>query len=158
MFRTWNWNALNEIDAIRREIDRVFEGAGTGTGWPVPFSRISFLPGRSARAYPLMNLREDEKAITLECLAPGIDPKSLNVSILKDQITISGEKPIANDAVKPEAYHRNERAAGRFVRAMTLPAEVDSDQVRADYKRGILTVTLPKAPSAQPRQLTINVQ
>jgi len=159
MLRTWNWNPFSDIEALRREIDRVFEEVGVGAPWPGPFSRVSFLPGRAARAYPLLNLREDSDAFYLECLAPGIDPKSLNVSVVENQVTISGEKPAPpGGSVKPEAYHRNERAAGRFVRSIELPADVDSAKAKADYKYGILDIRLPKAESAKPKRLSIDVK
>ena len=115
------------------------------------------MPGRAARRYPLVNLHEDKEALYVEALAPGADPNSLNLSVVRNTLTLTGEKRSVLDGVKPEAFHRNERAAGRFVRTIELPVEVDEGGVRADYKNGLLLVTLPKAERAKPRQINIQV-
>jgi len=92
----------------------------------------------------------------VEALAPGVDPKSLELSVLQGALTIKGEKP-GLAQVAAEAYHRNERAAGRFIRTIELPTEVEADKVRADYRNGLLLITLPKAAAARPRQVPITV-
>ncbi|MCL5271625.1 MAG: Hsp20/alpha crystallin family protein [bacterium] len=151
----WTWDPFRELDALRREIDRSL-GFGDG-GWRFPFSRFSFLPGRAARGYPLLNLSEDGDNFYVEALAPGIDLATLKVAVVRDQLQISGAKHEAGRDAKPEAFHRNERAAGRFVRTIALPAEVDEAKVKAEYNNGLLTITLPKHERAKPRQITVNV-
>ena len=148
-------NTTPEMDRLKREIDRAYEDFGVGQ-WRFPFSRISFLPARAARAYPLINLSEDDEALYAEAMAPGVDPETLNVSVQGAQLTITGEKR-PNADVKAEDYHRNERGAGKFIRTIELPAQIDADKVAADYKDGILHVTLPRAESAKPKQVTVNV-
>jgi len=148
-------DAFREMEALQREIDRVF--GDIDGGWRRPFRRVSFLPGLRARAYPLLNVREDKDAYYVEGLAPGIDPESLNIAVAYNQLTISGEKPAPGDNIKPEAYHRSERAAGKFTRTITLPTEVDSARIKADYKNGMLLITLPKAEIAKAKQITVNV-
>lgn len=156
MTRT-TWNPLGELETLRRELERELandEGAGRG----FPFSRFSFLPGRSARTYPLINLGEDDHNLYVEALAPGVDPKTLAVSIQGDQLTLSGEKTTGvGQEVKPDAYHRNERAAGRFTRTITIPAEVQPDRVEARYENGLINLTLPKHEAARPRRINVNV-
>jgi HSP20 family protein len=117
---------------------------------------VAFLPGRGARQYPLVNVSEDDRNVYVEALAPGVDPKSLDLSVMQGALTIKGEKP-GLAQVSAEAYHRNERAAGRFVRSVELPVEVDAGRVSADYRNGLLLVTLPKAEAARPRQVPITV-
>jgi len=146
---------FGQFDDLRREIDRAFGEAGFSR-WGQPFSRASFLPGRQARSYPLVNLSEDRDAIYAEALAPGIDPSTLDVSVMRDQLTISGEKAPAAKGANPEDFHRNEREAGKFVRTIHLAAEVDAEKVKADYKNGLLTITLPKSEDAKPRQIAVN--
>lgn len=150
----WNWDPVREMEALRREVDRVFNEFA---GWPSPLFRVAFLPGRAARQYPLINLSEDKDAYYVEALAPGVDPRSLNVTVVHNTLTISGEKRPPRDDIKPEAYHRAERAAGKFVRTIDLPSEVDESKVRADYKNGLLLITLPKAEEAKPRQIAVTV-
>ncbi len=152
----WMRDPFRELEALRHEVDKVFNGFSLDRMVP-PFSRVSFLPGRSARAYPLLNLSEDKDNLYIEALAPGIDPATLNITVVRDQLTLSGEKPAIPSNIKPEAYHRNERAAGKFIRTVTLPVEVDEGKVQAAYRNGLLVITMPKAEAAKPKQITINV-
>ncbi len=148
------WDPWREMEALRREIDRAFEQVGLQLP---PLFRTAFLPGRGAREYPLVNLHEDKDTIYVEALAPGLDPASLNVSVVRNSVTISGQKKGIPDSVKSDAVHREERAAGRFTRTVELPAEVDENKVQAEYKHGLLFLTLPKAETAKPRQISVQV-
>lgn len=148
------WDAFSEMEALRREMERrlttLWPGYGRGP-------RVAFLPGRGARQYPLVNVSDDEHNVYVEALAPGVDPKSLDISVMQGALTVKGEKP-GLAQVSAEAYHRNERAAGRFVRTVELPVEVEAGKVSADYRNGLLLVTLPKAEAARPRQVPIVVR
>jgi len=148
------WNPWQEMEALRQEIDRAFERVGVQLP---PLFRPAFLPGRAAREYPLVNLYEDKDTVYIEALAPGLDPASLNVSVTRNTLTLSGEKRRAATEVKPEAFHREERAAGKFVRSIELPVEVDDGRVKAEYRNGLLLVTVPKAEKAKPRQISVQV-
>ena len=153
MFRTWD--PFREIETLRSQVERAFDEWGTGRGWP--FSRTAFLPGISARTYPLLNVSEDKDNVYIEALAPGLNPESLEVTVHQDILRLGGEKPPINPEVKPEAFHRNERSAGRFVRSLRLPVPVDNNQVKAEYKNGLLLITLPKAEEAKPKEITVSV-
>jgi HSP20 family protein len=149
------FDVIGELDALRREIDRLFANAATP-----PWRRVAFLPGRGARQYPLVNLSEDRDHLYVEALMPGADPKSLDVQIVRDTLTLTGEKPrwpSGAPKVHEDAYHRNERAAGKFVRTVTLPTDVDDKRIDAKYEHGVLRVVLPKAESAKPRQINVAV-
>jgi HSP20 family protein len=142
------------MEGLRREIDRAFEQAGLRLP---PLFRTAFLPGRAAREYPLINLHEDKDTVYVEALAPGLDPTSLTVSVVRNSVTFSGEKKGIPDAIKADAVHREERAAGRFTRTLELPVEVDESKVQAEYKNGLLLLTLPKAEQAKPKQISVQV-
>ncbi len=147
------WAPLTEFEALRREMDRMFEDIFPGRGrW-----RVAFLPGRAARQYPLVNLHDDKDTVYVEALAPGLNPDTLDVTVVHNTVTISGEKLPASIEAKPDAYHRSERAAGRFVRSIELPSEVDESKVTANYRDGILLITLPKSEKAKPRQIEVKL-
>lgn len=148
------WHPLRELETLRRDIDRAFNNMGQTNN---PRFRSAFLPGRAARQYPLVNLSEDRDHIYVEALAPGVDPASIDMSVVRNVLTISGEKRRLPEDVKPEAIHRSERAAGKFVRNIELPIEIDSEGVTAEYKHGLLRVTLPKAAAARPKQINVSV-
>jgi HSP20 family protein len=149
-----DWNPWQTLEAMRREIDRVFDENGSRSE---PSFRAAFLPGRAARRYPLINLYEDKEAVYVEALAPGIDPGTLNLSVQGNTLSIAGEKRRVAGDVQPEAFHRSERATGKFVRHIELPMEVDESKVQADYKHGLLNITLPKAEKAKPKQIAVQV-
>jgi HSP20 family protein len=149
------WDPFAEMESLRREIDRTLGEFWSDRG-PRRTWRVAFLPGRAARQYPLVNLSEDEGHVYVEALAPGVDPKTLDLSVVQGTLTIKGEKP-GLAQVSAEAYHRNERAAGRFNRTIELPIEVDAAKVRADYRNGLLLVTLPKSEAAKPKQIPVSV-
>jgi HSP20 family protein len=146
-------NPFAEMEALRQEIDRAFEGFGLGQS---PSRRVAFLPGREPRHYPLINLLEDKDNFYVEALTPGVDPESMNVTATQNRLTLSGEKTGGVD-IKPEAFHRNERASGKFVRTIDLPVEIDEARIQAEYKNGLMVVTLPKAEIAKPKQISVKV-
>jgi HSP20 family protein len=148
------WNAFADMENLRREVDRAFESFTTTQS---PANRAAFLPGRGPRRYPLINLLEDKENLYIEALTPGVEPQSLNVSVLRNRLTLSGEKTRIEGDVKPEAFHRSERSSGKFVRTFDLPVEVDEKKIQAEYKNGLLVITLPKPEKARPRQVNVKV-
>ena len=153
-----DWNPWQGIDMLRRNIDHAFEQAGVrpgvrnGGAFPT-----AFLPGRAARAYPLVNVSEDANALYVAALAPGLDPAAVQLTVQDNRLTITGEKRRLAAEIQPEAFHRSERAAGKFVRTITLPVDVDHEQVQADYQHGLLLITFPKAEKAKPKQIAVRV-
>jgi len=149
-----DWNPWHSLEALRRELDRVFDEHGQRRE---PFAHTAFLPGRAARRYPLINLSEDHDAVYIEALAPGVDPSTLHLSVVGNTLSIEGEKRRVAGDVQPEAFHRSERATGTFVRHIQLPVEVDANNVQAEYTHGLLHITLPKAEKAKPKQIAIQI-
>jgi HSP20 family protein len=145
------WDPFRELERLRREMDRVYEGGGPSRTWP-----LGFLPGSGARQYPRVNVAEGPEGYVVEALAPGVDPKTLDVNVKKNVLTISGEKK-GPEEVKAEAFHRNERSAGRFLRTVELPTDVDGEKVKAAYTDGILRVTLPRPEAAKPKRIQVQM-
>jgi len=145
------YDPYRELERFVRESDRV---GGTGTAPAGRRWRLAFLPGRAARQYPLVNLHDDGETFTVEALAPGLDPAHLEVTVVRNTLTIAGEKPGPAN-VPQERIHRSERAAGRFVRTVELPTELDADRVNAQYKNGLLLVSVPRSESAKPRRVSV---
>jgi len=142
------------METLRSEIAQAFDRAGPQFA---PMFRTAFLPGRGAREYPLINLYDDQNSVYVEALAPGADPGSFNISVAGETLTLSGEKPRLQGEIKPEAFHREERAAGKFVRSIELPVDVDGNNVTAQYKNGLLLINLSKSEKAKPRQINVQV-
>ena len=146
------WDSFHEVDGLRREIDRAFEEAGLSTLGRR--ARVAFLPGRAARQYPLVNVYDNGDTLTVEALAPGLDPDKVDLTLVRNSLTIAGEK-VGPNSVASEGWHRMERSAGKFVRTVELPAEADPDKVSATYRNGLLVVSVPRADSARPRKVAI---
>lgn len=148
------WNPLVDMENLRRDIDRAFEEFGIAHA---PVNHVAFLPGQGPRRYPLIYLLENGESLQIEALMPGVDPESLNVTVLRNRLTLSGAKARLPAEVRAEAFHRSERSSGKFVRTFDLPVEVDDERIQAQYKNGLLIITLPKAEKAKPRQVNVKV-
>lgn len=101
-----------------------------------------------------INLREEEEAYVLSALVPGIDSEDLNIQILEDVVHIKAE----GKADENSDYLIHELTAGPLTRTLRLPAPIDADHVEANVTNGILTLRLPKAVSARPKQIKINAR
>lgn len=146
------YDPFRELEALRNEMDRFFGGLLPEHNRPM--ARLAFLPGRAARQYPRVNIAEDAGQIVVQALAPGVDPATLDVSVQKNTVTISGEK-LGNASIAPEAVHRSERAAGRFTRTLEFKHDLNPDGVTAKYADGYLTVVLPKHEAALPKRIAV---
>ncbi|PLY10170.1 MAG: molecular chaperone Hsp20 [Desulfuromonas sp.] len=138
------WNFFREMDALWREVDDIF--------------RVNHLPLQLessdwSGSFPRVALKEMDDKVLVEALIPGIDTKSLDISVMRNTLSIVGERQLE----QPEnvSWHRRERSGGRFMRTLDLPADIDADKVAADYAHGVLKITLPKAESAKPKRIEI---
>lgn len=145
------WKLFQELEYLREGLSKPNRD---GTFASIP--KESYVSEGSHRRFPLLNISDDKDHVYLEALAPGVLPESLNVTMTRNTLTITGEKP----ALKIEAdhYHRNERGAGKFTRTIELPGEVDSEKVGANYKNGILQVTISKTEVSKPKQINVNLK
>ncbi len=147
------WDLFKEMNSLKRDFDRFFGNYERGFAFP----NIAFLPGRAAREYPLINLSEDDHNFYVEALSPGINIETLNVNVSNSTLTISGEKPPINGNVEPKAFHRSERSGGKFIKTIELPSDVDESRIKAEYKNGLLSISLPKREKAKPKTIKIEV-
>ena len=147
-----NWNLFREMENLRREMDQLFSGTGTG-----PLSESAFLPGLGTRRYPRINVREDADNYYLEALLPGVDGKHLDMNVVGSTLTLAGERAELDDN-HGKTWHRRERGAGKFLRSIELPGEIDSAKVSAEYKDGVLNVVMPKSEAAKPKRIEVKVK
>ena len=134
---------LSDMSLTLKEIDRVFEA----------FHSPLTLQSVTRNAFPAINLYEKDDQATLIAELPGIDPEKLEITVLDDTVTLSGERTV--EPVEGERYVRQECPNGSFSRTMTLPNSVDPESIQAEYKHGVLKVTMNKAQVKQPRRIAI---
>ncbi len=119
---------------------------------------IVFNEPRIARPLPIpVDIFESEDALTLRADLPDVKLEDIDVRVENQTLTVSGNRKFERDE-KVKGYHRIERSYGEFARSFTVPSTVETERVSADYKNGVLTITLPKAEAAKPRQVKVAVQ
>ncbi len=153
MLTRWNdWGlrdverTLAEFDGLRREMNRLFEGQEG--------QRRAF--GGLTAAWPRVGLYDQGAALVLVAELPGIAKENIDISLDQGVLTLKGER--RPDAPEGYSVHRQERGHLKFARSFTLPCLVDAEKTTANLKNGVLTLTLPKAPEAQPRQITVTTK
>lgn len=137
------WPAFNELDRMRQDFDRVIAGLTGG-----------LTREREAGVFPLTNVTEDKNNYYVRAELPGIKAEELDISVTGDSLSISGERKIPTEQ-KGAKYHRREREAGKFSRMIALPGQIDTEKAQATCIDGILTLTLPKAEAAKPKQISV---
>jgi len=106
---------------------------------------------------PSVDIFETEDALTLKADLPDVRIEDIDVRVEHQTLTLRGQRKFEKDE-KIKGYHRIERSYGEFVRTFAVPSTVDTEKVQADYKNGVLTITLPKKEAAKPRQVKVAVQ
>ena len=146
------------MDQLRRRMDRLWDEYEPARHRDALRSNLAEETERlSARGrWPRLSFADAGASLVLKAEVPGLTEKDVQLSIHQDALTLSGERK----ADAPEGYfvHRQERAPLKFARSFTLPCKVDPEKSTATLKNGVLTVTLTKAPEAQPRQIAVKVQ
>jgi HSP20 family protein len=159
----WRWGGLRrfeegpafdlfrrEMEALHRHIDKLFEST-----WPEPSLLSDAWSNRELA--PRADVAEDESGFHVSIELPGMDEKDVAVSVTNRTLTIRGEKKEEKEKKEKEVYRR-ERAYGSFRRVMELPDDVDADKIDASFKKGVLTVNLPKTKEAQAKVKQIPVK
>jgi HSP20 family protein len=134
---------FSEMDRLQREMRRTFDSA-------TPSIR------GFAQGYPAFNVGSTANSVEIYAFAPGMDPAKLQVDLDRRVLTIAGERGTAIDGSDDKATaHINERFDGRFRRVVSLPEDIDPDGVSADYRDGVLHVSVKRRESAQPRRIAV---
>jgi HSP20 family protein len=151
------------FESLRREVDRLFEDFDKDA-WQEPFRRSMsrFEPfwrqgAASGLAVPAVDIVEKGDAYEVEAELPGMDEKDIDVKVVGGSLTITGEKKSRTEE-KKQNYHLSERRYGSFVRSFPLPGGVDANAIAATFKKGVLTVTMPKTAEAKKPEKRISVK
>lgn len=103
---------------------------------------------------PQVDVEETEKEILVKADLPGVDPRAIEISVENGMLTVRGEKKEEKEE-KKKNYHRVERFTGTFYRQIAMPSGADADKVTATSVNGVITITIPKKPEAQPKRITV---
>lgn len=142
------FDPFRELFNLQNRMGRLFDEAG----------RPRFVENEEATATwsPAVDIYETQQEIVVKAELPDLKQEDIQVSLDNDRLSIRGERKFESE-VKRENYHRVERSYGTFSRTFSLPPTVDQEKIRADYKNGVLTVTLPKREIAQTKQINVQV-
>lgn len=136
-----------EFDLLHRQMDRLFGQAG----WP------SSIRAGGRGTFPAINVGHTPENVEIYAFAPGLDPGEIEVSIDKGLLTLAGERgdatPGENDRL---AVYARERYAGSFRRVVSLPDDIDPQQVQASYRNGVLRVVIGRRESSRPRRIEVH--
>ena len=143
------WTPMGNLQSFQEEMNRMFHdffrgGEGGDQGWA------------SGTWTPPVDIYETEDALVLTAMLPGVSKDDVTIEVHNNTLTLRGERKLDKE-VKQDNYHRVERSYGAFSRSFTLPSVVDQGSIKAEYRDGVLKLTLPKREEAKPRQIQINV-
>jgi len=139
----------SDLFGMQREMNRMFDNFFRGTDRSEDYTLAAWTPAVDIAEH------DDEYIVKVEL--PGVNKDEVKITLESNILTLHGEKKQEKET-KKENYHRVERSYGSFQRSFTLPTNVKSDKIDAAYKDGILTINLPKAEEAKPKQIEVKVK
>jgi HSP20 family protein len=140
------WDPFRELARVQEEMNRAFGGD----------ERELFRAGESVGWTPACDIYEDGEEIVVRAALAGVEPKDVEIRFENGVLTLKGERKLEKDNTR-ENYHRLELSYGTFTRAFSLPATIDSENIRAESKQGVLLIHLPKKPEAKPKSIQVKV-
>jgi HSP20 family protein len=143
------WQPLSELVSLREAMDRLFEDSFVRPSLPTAFF------GETMGA--AVDMFQNGKEVVVKASLPGVKPEEVDISVTGDVLTIKGEHK-EEEEVKEKNYFRKELRYGTFSRSLQLPVAVKSDKAEALYENGVLTLTLPKAEEAKPKQIKVKAK
>ena len=141
------YNPWQEMNSLQRQLNRLFDDALTNDNWG-DFSNLSKVPAAE--------LTETDDALHLKLEVPGISAKDLDIQVMVDRVAISGERKSETKS-EENGTTRSEFRYGKFSRVIPLPAHIQNTNVTADYKDGILNLTLPKSEAEKNKVVKVNL-
>jgi HSP20 family protein len=148
MMNLVRWNPFGEMTAMQNRINRLFNEPY----WPAGRMDDDTNMGMWN---PVVDLYEKDDNFVIKAELPGVTKKDIAIDLKDRVLTLSGERSYENN-VKEENYYRRERSYGKFQRAFTLPADVDSDRIKAEFNDGLLQIEVPKPEEQKPKKVTIH--
>ena len=150
------------FDTLRREVDRLFGDFQNGfwsqpLRFPALFAEPTWREELGANALPAVDISEKDKAFEITAELPGMDEKNIEVNVANGTLVIRGEKQDDKEE-KQKDYYLRERSFGSFERRFRVPEKVDATKIEASFKKGVLTVTLPKTVEAQQPEKKIEIK
>ena len=140
------WDSYQGLSDLQEQVTRLFQST---------FPRRSDNSTLTTWA-PAVDIYETENELVVKADLPEVNEKDLDVRVESNMLTIRGERKFENK-VEQEDYLRVERTYGAFSRSFSLPNTVNSEAIKADYKNGVLTITLPKRAESKPKQVKVNI-
>jgi HSP20 family protein len=143
-----SWFPFRDLTAFRREFDRLLDDL------------LADREGRSglgAEWAPALDLAEGRDQFVVRVELAGVDPKEIEITVSGGTLTIQGERKLEREE-KDGHYHRMERSYGPFLRTVRLPSAVEEEKVKAQYKDGVLKITIPKPDEAKKKKMGIEIQ
>lgn len=141
------WDPFRELSTLQDRMNRLFNDQ---------FGSITRDESLTGAFVPPVDVYEDENSIQVRMEVPGINEKDIDVRLENQVLTIRGERSFSKEE-KEENFHRIERRYGSFTRSFTLPATVNSEDVSADYDKGVLKIRMAKRAEAKPKQIKVNL-
>ena len=141
------WQPHREMEEIRRRFEDIF-------GRPYVPGIWRLFPSEEMVWAPAIDVLEKEDKFLVKVELPGVKEEDVNVSLAGGTLTIEGEKK-AESEVKKKGYYYSETSYGSFSRSITIPSTVDASKIEANYDKGVLEITLPKAPEVKPKKITV---
>jgi HSP20 family protein len=132
-----------------REMDNLFDRFFGEAGWPERAVEKTFAPA--------FDISETDNEFVVRAELPGVDPKEVDINLTGDRLTIKGEKNDEKEE-RAENFHRVERSFGSFTRSFQLPCEVKEEEIKAEYKNGVLELKLPKAEEVKRKTVKVEVK
>jgi len=140
------WEPAREMMTLREAMDRLFDDA---------FTRP--LSSRDSWSAPAIDMFQTDDEIVVKAALPGFKADEVQINVTGDVLSLKGEMKHAEEK-KDKAWHMREQRWSSFERSIVLPTAVKTDQAKADYENGILTITLPKAEEVKPRTITVKAK